>query len=62
MGRFTLGKVNLMLTALKIIGLLAIIAVVILGAALFWFVRMIRKAIKAEADMPAMPCRINPEP
>jgi hypothetical protein len=51
-----------MITALKIIGLLAIIAVLVIGVAVFWFFRWIRKAMKAEADMPPTPCRINPEP
>lgn len=51
-----------MITALKIIGVLAILAVLVIGSALFWFLRIIRKAIKAEADTPATPCRVNPEP
>ncbi len=51
-----------MITALKIIGILAIVVVVIAAAAAFWFIRMVRKFIKAELESPgAPPCRVNPE-
>jgi hypothetical protein len=51
-----------MFTVLKIIGVLAIIVVLVLGIGAFWFIRLVRKAIKEEMENTHPPCRVNPVP
>lgn len=48
-----------MLTVLKIVGILALIAIVVVVLAIRWFLRKVRTLA---ADVMTVPCRINPEP